>query len=53
LQDAEYEVLEFTPDDEAAERQAEIERYKSLNKQNENKKFLDRKKAKRSKKKSK
>lgn len=51
LQDADYEVLEFTPDDEAAERQAEIERYRSLNKQQENKKVLDRKKAKRQKKK--
>lgn len=45
LQEADYEVLEYTPDDEAAERQAEIERYRSLNKQNENKKFLDKKKA--------
>ena len=51
LQDADYEVLEFTPDDEAAERQAEIERYRNLNKQQENKKVLDRKKQKRQKKK--
>jgi hypothetical protein len=51
LSPAEYEVLEFTPEDEVKEKQAEVERYKMMTKQQENKKVLDRKKAKRQKKK--
>lgn len=51
LEEVDYEVSEFTPEDEDKEKQAEIERYKYMNQQAENKKKLDSLKKKRNKKK--
>lgn len=51
LNPVDYEILEFTPEDEAKERQAEVERYKYMNQQAENKKKLDSLKKRRNKKK--